>query len=77
MEILLGRKDPEIQHIIEVNFTDEYQLERYRNVAIEAVAVFAEAECICPPRRPTHRCFDHDLSKDCRQCWREALERER
>ena len=59
---------------------DDYELEKYRRVTIEAVAVFAEHhnshmntddDILCPHDAS---CLAHD--DDCRRCWREALERE-
>jgi len=49
---------------------DDYQMERYRWVAREAAAAFAEERCMCPNAGP---CPGH---VSCRRCWREALKRE-
>ena len=64
---------------------DEYQMERYRNVAIEAVAAFCEKwnqenldideedgdrDFVCPT--PSGIC-PVNAEYNCRACWREAL----
>ena len=52
---------------------DDYQMERYRRVAIEqAATIMAGIDQPCPPGYPCRR--DKHGVADCRRCWREYLE---
>jgi len=49
---------------------DDYLMEKFERVAIEAVAAYMEGDYACPAVSPEF-CLSHD--DDCRACWREAL----
>jgi len=58
---------------------DDYLMERYQRVAVEAIAVFAKDYNLhvmknwmpSPSLCPATPCYRDDF--DCRACWREAL----